>query len=335
MYLNYAVKKELIILQKTADISVQFFRTRGKLIDALKCVNVTLQSYLRQIPNCGGIVYSKTIKEAVQFGRTVMLLTDLMNYETRKSLDDLRRLSTFASSLNGELRMLRKRKIDGNKSKQTIVNKPKKIEKVKTAEKRPNNLELFRILARKKFGSPQPENSESQEPKPTVTKVNSRKSSKTIIPRETKLTRDRSQFSRLKMRGTTPTDYDVKSSCFSNLLTDDDDATFKSAKSKSEQNVSYLPTVQKVIRKRNVESERQLFVDISDDELESILDNKSNFEREKKDRELMSTRYFKIDTDKVVENVSKEIVEGLVFKVCHEILDSNLIAQLIRLEMKD
>ncbi len=49
----------------------------------------------------------------------------------------------------------------------------------------------------------------------------------------------------------------------------------------------------------------------------------------------MSMRYFKVDTDQVVENVSKEIVEDLVYKVCQEILDSNLIAQLIRLEMKD
>lgn len=295
----------------------------------MKCVNLILQSYLRHIPHCGGIVYSKAIKEAVQFAGTTMFLVDLMNYDTRKSLDDVRRLSTFASGLNKELQLVRKKQIHGNKRQ--------KIEKARTVERNPSNLELLRILAKKQFGSP-PEKSDNRET--NSTKVRSRKSSKTIIPRETKLTRDRSQFSRLKIGGTTPapTDFDVKSSCFSNQLSDDDqDDTFKSVKSEApnKQNVTYSSTVQNIILKTNDESERRIFVDISDDELESILENKSKFDREKKDRELMSMRYFKVDTDQVVENVSKEIVEDLVYKVCQEILDSNLIAQLIRLEMKD
>jgi len=274
-------------------------------------------------------VYSKAIKEAVQFAGTTMFLVDLMNYDTRKSLDDVRRLSTFASGLNKELQLVRKKQIHGNKRQ--------KIEKARTVERNPSNLELLRILAKKQFGSP-PEKSDNRET--NSTKVRSRKSSKTIIPRETKLTRDRSQFSRLKIGGTTPapTDFDVKSSCFSNQLSDDDqDDTFKSVKSEApnKQNVTYSSTIQNIILKTNDESERRIFVDISDDELESILENKSKFDREKKDRELMSMRYFKVDTDQVVENVSKEIVEDLVYKVCQEILDSNLIAQLIRLEMKD
>ena len=79
----------------------------------------------------------------------------------------------------------------------------------------------------------------------------------------------------------------------------------------------------------------EILIDISNSEVQRILENRRKFENEKRDLEMMSTKYFAVESDKIGEKVSKDIVDSLVHKVCDEILDSNLIAKLINLEMKE
>jgi hypothetical protein len=82
-------------------------------------------------------------------------------------------------------------------------------------------------------------------------------------------------------------------------------------------------------------SRREITFEISDIEIQRIIENQRKFEKEKRDQELMSTKYFFVESDKIVEKVSKDIVYSLVRKVCNEILDSNLIVKLINLELKE
>jgi len=83
------------------------------------------------------------------------------------------------------------------------------------------------------------------------------------------------------------------------------------------------------------ESASEIFMDISYIEVQRIFESRKKCEKENRDRELMSTMHFSLHSDKIVENVSKKIIDTLVHKVCDEILDSNLIAKLINLELKE
>jgi len=62
------------------------------------------------------------------------------------------------------------------------------------------NLEMIELLARKKFGAPSSNNNSNlkeNDPKKLKSEL-STKSSKIIVPRQTRLTKDRANFSRAK-----------------------------------------------------------------------------------------------------------------------------------------
>jgi hypothetical protein len=126
----------------------------------------------------------------------VTLIADLIGLETRKVVEDVRRLSKFAAGLNKTLRLLREQRRPTKKRKET--------EKFPADKK----ADLVKVLARRKFGSPVGSN-------PGSVRSSSRRSSKVIVPRQTKLTLDRASFSRSKTEGTTPTEFDFQSECFS------------------------------------------------------------------------------------------------------------------------
>jgi len=77
-------------------------------------------------------------------------------------------------------------------------------------------------------------------------------------------------------------------------------------------------------------------LDLSEEEVESIEKNKSRFVAEMKDRQVMSTRFFSdVKMNDVIKNVSNNIVDYVVRQVCGDVFDSNLIAKLIQLELKN
>jgi len=217
-------------------------------------------------------------------------------------------LSKFASGLHKKLSLLVQRKF-----------RPRFKAKTPAKEHSPDksiDVNLIKLLAKKKFGLPKQGSGQSS---PDYSKSSARPSSmKVIIPRQTKLTAERATFSRAKYDVATCTDFDVKSVCSFDL----------DINKKCEKVYNAFP--------EQFQQDAEIScLDISDEELENIVESRSNFIDGKRDKMIMSTRFVaNVDMDGVIKNVSDRIVDHLVRNVCYEMFDSTLIANLVDLDLR-
>ena len=262
-------------------------------------------------------------------------MADLIGFNTRKVIEDVRRLSKFASSLNKKLELLNGEQLLSMKKR-----RPHELNHPSLNSKISKQADLIKILASRKFGPPGGESVQASRPvcKQAV-----------IVPRQTKLTLDRAAFSRSKSSTTAeasppppqPGGFDFVSDCFSVSAAQElnaqpaaepvEDAPTSKRQFLSDPSCTMLKQ-ESPKRPNTVEHEEPQFLDLSEDELESILRNKTDLVHQEKFR---STRFLSdVKLNDVLANISKDIVDNLVTKVCQEVFDSNFIDLFIQLELK-
>lgn len=112
-----------------------------RLSSVLKCVNAMLRVYQFHILHSGGKLYSRAIAEMLEVAESVFSLTDLLGFKVSNLRKDSKRLESFSSTLTKEMKTKFKEMIDEGS--------------IARDETRPD-LDLVRTLAREKFGTPEP-----------------------------------------------------------------------------------------------------------------------------------------------------------------------------------
>ena len=309
-------------------------RSRSQLLQVLKLVKGNFQTYLQSISFRGCQVYSSAVKDLLQLTGTVTLLADLIGFNTREVIEDIRRLSKFASNLNKKLGLLNGESYSSPKKRQ-----PQKLRQIRAAKNSATEMgDLIKILACKKFGLPDGATVESVSSSRTSGKMV--RKPVVIFPRQTRLTLDRAAFSRSKFdaEATSRTaitdvmsDVSVASESNNSAI-----MTKEVASPMSKQNlhdpISYPLKTQHKRPDSATECEEPEFLDLSEDELESIMRTKADFVGQEKFRSIRLLNDSKIND--VLGNISRDIVNSLVQKVCQEVFDFNFIDSFIQLELK-